>query len=232
MNNQTCKTLKIGHRGAKGHITENTLESIQKAIDLGVDGIEIDVHLCASGELVVFHDFTLDRMTNGMGDISKYKLQELKKIKVKNSFNIPTLEEVLDIFDKKCLLNIELKGKNTASKTCEIIQKNIQSNTWNYSNFIVSSFQHHELEDVFKMDVNIPIGVLTKANVFEASEFAETIQAKAIHPNFALLTEDNVKQVKEKGFKVITWTVNDVKTINRMKSYGVDAIISDFQDRI
>jgi glycerophosphoryl diester phosphodiesterase len=226
------ETLKIGHRGAKGHITENTLESIQKALNFYVDGIEIDVHLCASDELVVFHDFTLDRMTNGTGEIAKHTLSELKQFQVEGKFEIPTLEEVLNAIDKACLLNIELKGRYTASKTCEIIERYIKENYWNYSNFIVSSFQYHELEDVFKMDANIPLGVLTKANVFEALEFAETIQAKAIHPNFALLTKDNVKQVQEKGFKVNTWTVNDVKTINRMKSYGVDAIISDFPDRI
>ena len=66
--------LKIGHRGAKGYVAENTIESIQKALDFGVDGIEIDVHLCASGELVVFHDLTLDRMTNGIGEIGKLSL--------------------------------------------------------------------------------------------------------------------------------------------------------------
>jgi len=102
--------LKMGHRGAKGYVAENTIESIKKALDFGVDGIEIDVHLCASGELVVFHDFTLDRMTNATGEVSKLSLSELKQLKVNNKFLIPTLVEVLDAIDKKCLLNIELKG--------------------------------------------------------------------------------------------------------------------------
>jgi glycerophosphoryl diester phosphodiesterase len=232
MNNQAIKTLKIGHRGAKGHTAENTLESIQNAIDFGVDGIEIDVHLCASGELVVFHDFTLDRMTNAIGDITKYSLQELKKIKVKGKYYIPTLEEVLNLIDKRCLINIELKGTNTATKTCEVIERHVKENNWKYTDFLVSSFQHHELEDVFKMNKNIPLGVLTKASVKEALEFAQTINADAIHPNYALLTKENVKQVQDKGFKVNTWTVNDLETINRMKSYGIDAIISDFPDRL
>ena len=107
---------------------------------------------------------------------------------------MPTLQEVLDLIDKKCLLNIELKGTNTASKTCGIIQNYIKNKLWNYSDFIVSSFQHHELEDVFKIDKNIPLGVLTKANVYEALEFGQTIDAVAVHPNFALLTLDNVKE--------------------------------------
>src|SRR5690606_20004499 len=193
------KILKIGHRGAKGYVAENTIESIQKALDFKVDGIEIDVHVCASGELVVFHDVTLDRMTNGTGEVGKSTLSELKKLKVNGQYQIPTLEEVLETIDKKCLLNIELKGKNTASKTCEIIQKYINTKGWNYQDFIVSSFQHHELEAIFKADRNISLGVLTKANVDEAIEFAKTIDASAIHPNFALLTEENVKRAQSQG---------------------------------
>ena len=224
--------LKIGHRGAKGYIAENTFESIQKALDFGVDGIEIDVHLCASGELVVFHDFTLDRMTDGTGEVGKQSLEELKLLKINDQFLIPTLEEVLDLIDKKCFLNIELKGRHTALKTSEVIQKYIKEKGWKYSDFLVSSFQHLELEEVYKTDKNIPLGVLTKASVTEVLEFAETIKAIAIHPNFALLTKENVKRAKTEGYKVYTWTVNDEQTIKRMKGYGVDGIISDVPDRL
>ena len=224
--------LKIGHRGAKAYVAENTIESIQKALELGADGVEIDVHVCASGELVVFHDFTMDRMTNGTGEISKKTLSELKKLKVHGGFQIPVLEEVLDAIDKKCLLNIELKGRHSASKTCEVIQSYVKHKGWQYQHFIVSSFQYQELDDVFKVDKNIPLAVLTEADVFDALEFAETIKAVSIHPDFILLTKENVKQVHAKGYKVITWTVNDAKSINRMKSYGVDGIISDNPDRL
>tara|TARA_R110002050_G_scaffold157357_2_gene285965 strand:- start:24621 stop:25310 length:690 start_codon:yes stop_codon:yes gene_type:complete len=228
--NKAC--LVMGHRGAQGYISENTIPSIKKALAFGVDGIEIDVHLCASGELVVFHDFTLDRVTNGQGEISKCTLSELKKLKVENQYHIPTLIEVINVIDKKCLLNIELKGKGTAEKTSKIIEYCIEMKGWKYNDFIVSSFQHHELEDVFKINKNIPLAVLTKASVAEAIEFAETIQAKIIHPNYALLTKENIISAQEKGYKVNTWTVNDRETIERMKRYGVDAIISDFPDRI
>ncbi|MFT5217276.1 MAG: glycerophosphoryl diester phosphodiesterase [Glaciecola sp.] len=224
--------LKMGHRGAKGYVAENTIESIQKALDFGVDGIEIDVHLCASGALVVFHDFTLDRMTNGTGEVSKLSLSELKKLKVANEFQIPRLEEVLNLIDKKYLLNIELKGKNTASKSVEIIQYYVQNKGWNYNNFIVSSFQHHELEAVFNLDKNIPLGVLTKANIDDAIEFAKVISAIAIHPNAAIVTKTNVQKAQNLGYKVNVWTVNDVDEIKRMKRYNVDAIISDFPDRL
>lgn len=223
---------KMGHRGAKAYVAENTIESIQKALDFKVDGIEIDVHVCASGELVVFHDFTLDRMTNGTGEIGKKTLLELKELQVDNHFKIPILEDVLDVINKTCLLNIELKGRHTAAKTCEVIEQYINQKGWKYSDFLVSSFQHHELEDVFKINKKIPLAVLTKASVFEAVEFAETINAVAIHPNFALLTKENVKQAQSKGLRVNTWAVNDDETIFRMKDYGVDGIISDYPDRL
>ena len=224
--------LVMGHRGAKAYIAENTLESIQKALDFNVDGIEIDVHCCASGELVVFHDFTLDRMTNGEGELAKQSLSELKTLKVDGQFFIPTLDEVLDLIDRKCILNIELKGKSTAEATCKTIQNYIKSHGWQYSDFLVSSFQHHELENVYKIDKNIPLGVLTKANIVEAIEFAETIKAKAVHPGSAIVTRDNVKLAQSKGYAVNVWTVNDEATISRMKEYGVDAIISDNPDLV
>ncbi|MEY8850121.1 glycerophosphodiester phosphodiesterase [Psychroserpens sp. XS_ASV72] len=224
--------LKIGHRGAKAYVAENTIASINKALELHVDGIEIDVHCCASGELVVFHDFTLDRMTNGSGEVSKLTLQELKQLKVNGKYSIPTLQEVLNKIDKRCLINIELKGKGTANTTMQMIQEYISNHNWSNEHFLISSFQHHELEAVYDENPKLRLAVLTKASVSEAIEFAQTINAYAIHPNLALLTKDNVKTAQDKGFKVNVWTVNDKEAIERMKRYGVDGIISDNPDLI
>jgi glycerophosphoryl diester phosphodiesterase len=229
MNN---KSLIIGHRGAKGHIAENTLESIQKALDFGVDGIEIDVHKCKSGELVVFHDLTLDRLTNAKGEISNYTLQELKKLKVEELYEIPTLQEVLDLVSGRCFMNIELKGEDTASTAVKIVEQYIENNNWTYAEFLLSSFQHHELEMVFHLNPKIPLAVLTKASMDQAIEFATQVKAMAIHPNIAIVSNENIARAKGLGFKVNVWTVNEVQAIKRMKSYKVDGIISDFPDRI
>jgi len=226
------KLLKIGHRGAAGYLAENTIASFKKALDFHIDGIELDVHLCASGELIVFHDFTLDRNTDATGEVSKCTLKQLQSVVVLNAHYIPSLTEVLDVVDKKCIVNIELKGKNTATETVRVIQKYIQENNWSYSHFIVSSFQKHELETVSELDNNIPIAVLTKANLDEAIEFAKTVGAKIIHPNFTLLSRDNVKRVQDEGYLINTWTVNEVESIARMKAYNVNGIIGDFPDRL
>ncbi|WP_339647481.1 glycerophosphodiester phosphodiesterase family protein [uncultured Salegentibacter sp.] len=224
--------LKIGHRGAKGHIAENTLESIQKALDFGVNAIEIDVHKCKTGELVVIHDFTLDRTTNGSGEIAKKSLAELKALKVENKFRIPLLTEVLDLIEGRCTINIELKGLNTATATSEIIKKYIAERNWKYEDFIVSSFQKNELFQMRKLDENVPLGILSKASVTEAIALGNLLKASKIHPSLGIITRDNVKASHEAGFKVNVWTVNEPEHIARMQEFGVDGIISDFPDRL
>ena len=221
---------KIGHRGAKGHLAENTLESISLALEMGVDAIELDVHRCQTGELVVIHDFTLDRTTNGEGEIANRSLQELKELLVEDKYRIPLLNEVLDLIEGKCRINIELKGLNTAEATCRIIKDHIAKGNWTYADFIVSSFQKNELFQVYKTDPQIPIGVLSKASMVEAIELGKMLKAKAIHPSLGIITRENIKTAHDAGFKVYVWTVNDRESIDRMKEFGVDGIMSDFPD--
>lgn len=224
--------FKIGHRGAKGHIAENTLESVQKALDLGVHGVELDIHLCASGELVVFHDFTLDRMTNGTGEISKYTLSELKKLKVAGEFTIPTLHEVMELVnDTGLLMNFELKGQETGEAIVEYMNYYIDNHDWKWRDFIVSSFQKELLLDVFHSGEPFMIGVLTDTNLEDAINFASEINAVSIHPHYTMLTAQNVQMMQALGFQVFTYTVNEKADIKRIRSYNVDGIISDFPDR-
>ena len=224
--------LKIGHRGAKGYLAENTLESIQKALSFGVDAIEIDVHRCRTGELVVIHDFTLDRTTNGSGEVAKKALTEIKTLKVEDEFKIPLLTEVLDFIQGKCTINIELKGLNTATATAEVIKKYIAEKNWTYKDFIVSSFQKNELFQMRKLDEKVALGILSKASVTEAIELGKLLKASAIHPSLGIITRDNVKASHKAGFNVNVWTVNEPEDIQRMREFGVDGIISDFPDRL
>lgn len=224
--------LKIGHRGAKGHLAENTLESIQKALSFGVEAIEIDVHRCKTGELVVIHDFTLDRTTNGSGEVAKKSLTEIKALKVEDEFEIPLLTEVLDFIEGKCTINIELKGLNTATATAKTIKKYIAEKNWTYKDFIVSSFQKNELFQMRKLDENVALGILSKASVTEAIELGKLLKASAIHPSLGIITRDNVKASHKAGFNVNVWTVNEPEDIQRMREFGVDGIISDFPDRL
>ena len=227
-------TLSIGHRGAKGYVAENTYESISKAIELNVDGIEIDVFKCASGELVLFHDEDLKKLTGESGSIESLTIKELEQFLVLGKYKIPTLEEVLKKLEEPIFVNIELKGSNTAEATSKIIQYFVKNTSWGLENFIVSSFNWLELEQLRIIDKIIPVGVLVgrSVSINEAIEFGKKINAQAIHPNYALLNDIIVKKIKNNGFKIYTWTVNNIDDINFMKKLKVDGIISDFPDKI
>jgi len=224
--------LRIGHRGAKGHEVENTLLGFQKAINLHVDCIELDVHLSADGEIIVIHDETLDRTTNGKGAVNQYTIPELKRLKINKQQTIPTLTEVFDLIDKKCEVNIELKSFESAAAVVTLIEKYVSEKKWNYSRFIVSSFDWNALKEVSQANSAIPIGVLTETDLDLALAFAKFIRAKSIHPHFHLLTEANTKEMQGEGFRVFPWTINEIEDIKRIKAYQVDGIISDFPDRL
>ena len=224
--------LKIAHRGARGYEPENTLKSFQKALDLNADGIELDVHLSSDGHLIVIHDETIDRTTNGKGSVNTFTLAELKTFLIDDQYEIPTLKEVFDLVNKKCLINIELKGLGTADKVADLIEEYIADKNWNYGHFIVSSFNWDLLRETSNLNSNIAIGVLTEEDVEKALAFAEVIEAHAIHPDYQLLNLENVQKMQEKGFLVLPWTVNNPEDIQKIKSYQVDGIISDFPDRL
>lgn len=224
--------LKIGHRGAKGYEPENTLIAFEKAINLGVDGIELDVHLSADNELIVIHDETVDRTTNGKGEVNQLSLKELKALKIELTQEIPTLNEVLDLVNKRCFINIELKGIGTAQPVIQLISHYISKENWDYNNFIISSFDWKMLEETHSLDSKIKIGVLTEESIDKALAFAKKINAFAIHPDYELLSKENVILMQQNGFEVYPWTVNSENSIQKIKSFNVNGIISDFPDRI
>ena len=224
--------LNIGHRGAKGHIAENTIASIHKAIELGADGIEIDVFLCKSGEIVLFHDKTLEKLTNGEGNIEDKNLDELRKLKVLNSqHSIPTLEEVLKSIDKDVFLNIELKGRNTAQGSLDLIRKYIRKNKIELNNILFSSFNWEELKDLRSLSDKVQLALITEEDPLLAIDYALKLKAVAINPNYKDLNEQNIFNINEKGLKIYTWTVNSKIEIDKLKTLNVNGIITDFPDR-
>ena len=224
------KPLIIGHRGAKGHIAENTLPSIAKAMELGADGVEIDVFLCLSGELVVFHDKTLDKLTDAKGYIETLTLDSIKKINVLGSYKIPTLNEVIDLIDCKVFLNIELKGSGTAQPTHRLLKKYLEKGKWSADQFIISSFDLEELNYFYNLNKEIPIAVLTNADPLDAIPIADKFKAKAINPEFTALNENNVKKIKQAGYEIYPYTVNNLTDIKQMVAFKVDGIITDYPD--
>ncbi|PCJ98865.1 MAG: glycerophosphodiester phosphodiesterase [Flavobacteriaceae bacterium] len=230
--NKNPKFMVIGHRGAMGHETENTLASIQKAMDLGVDMIEIDVFTIKSGEIAVFHDKRVERLTNGGGNIEEYNVADLNRLTLDGNHKIPLLQDVLKLVDNKTKLNVELKGGDTAEKVNHILKYYTAKRGWNQENLIISSFKWDELKEMRKHNPDIPIAILTEEDPLDAIAIAKELGAIAINPDFETLTEENVKKIKAAGFKIYTWTVNEPSDIEKVKRMGVDGIITNYPERI
>lgn len=234
---QSCNQMDeniqvIGHRGAMGHETENTIASIKKALELGVDMIEIDVFKIKSGEIVVFHDVNVERLTNGKGKIEDYTWTELQNLTLIGNHKIPLLADILDVIDAKVGLNIELKGANTAKDVNTLILKYINEKGWKLSDFMISSFNWNELAITRNVNKEIAIGVLTDNAPEDAIPIAQKLDALAINPNFGKLTRESILLIKEAGFQIYTWTVNEEQDILKMKRLNVDAIFTNFPERI
>lgn len=234
------KVMVIGHRGAAGHEVENTIPSIDKAISFGVDAVEVDVFLCKSGELVVFHDENLSRLTNSNAFIESLSIDSIKKIDVLNNHKIPTLEEVIKFINKRVHLNIELKGLNTAKPTYELLKALFLDKQQLIENILISSFNWEELDIIYDLDKDIPIAILTEKKLndlnFNTIEMAinqaKKINAKAINIDYKLLNRKVVKKIKSENLIINAWTVNEINQIKRIINLGVDGIITDFPDRV
>ena len=222
----------IGHRGARGHLAENTLPSIAKALELGVDGIEIDVFRCASEELVVFHDQTLEKLTNATGYIEQLDLDSIRNIEVLNGFTIPTLEEVLNLINGRVMLNIELKGSQTAILTDQMLQTFFEKETWSAEKILISSFDWEELKLFYEVNQKVPIAILTEDDPLDALPIAKELNAVAINPNYKSLNKENLTKIHKKGLKIYPWTVNQPEEISALLALGVDGIITDFPERV
>ena len=220
------KIQKIGHRGAKGYAAENTLVSFQKALDLGVDGIELDVHLSADRQVMVIHDDTVNRTTSKKGFVNDYTSAELQLL------GIPTLTEVFELVNQQCFINVEIKDSKATKSVIELIENCISNRNWNPDLFLISSFNWKVLEEIKHLNSSLHLGVLTEENVNSAFEFAQKIKAFSIHPYYQLLNEEAVNLMHQNGFKIHTWTVNSEEAITFVKKWEVDGIISDFPDKI
>ena len=217
-----------------GHVLENTIESVQKAIELNVDGIEIDVFKSKTGELVVYHDPFLSRLSNSNAFIEQISLDSIKKIELIGGYFIPTLKEIVDIIPEKIFLNIELKGQDTSFETNKIITNYLKKYNFPASKFIISSFRWDELKKIRSINKDIPIAILVDSlnKIDDAIKLAKQINAVALNPNKNFITKEIVNKIQSNNIKVYPYTINTPRNIRRIRSMGVDAIITDYPERI
>ena len=224
------KIIKIGHRGARAYVAENTLASFKHAIELGADAIEFDVMLCGSGELIVFHDHRVDYLSNGTGLVENLSLKYLKSLDVGGGNKIPTLEEALNFIDRNIPINIEIKGNNTVNELARILSDFIDNKGWKAKDFYISSFNQQYLLKIKKQFPEIRIGVLLVGIPLDLAKIGETLNAYSINLNLGFINKDIVDDAHKRGLKVFVYTVNNVEDIEMMKEMGVDGIFSDSPD--
>jgi len=215
----------IGHRGAAGLEPENTLRSIRRAIEIGVDRVEIDVRVTKDGRLVVIHDETVDRTTNGHGYVRDMTFEEIRKLDAGKGEKVPTLEEALNLTRGKVILQIELKVAEATEPTIELIEENGAERE-----VVITSFIHSLLKKVRYLNPAIRTGAL----FFDVQEdiFERTISAcaEAIHIYYRNITPKLVENAHKRGLKVVAWNPDEVGDMKRIISLGVDAIGSNRPD--
>lgn len=211
----------IGHRGAAALEPENTLLSIERAMDIGVDAVEIDVHLSKDKELVVIHDATVDRTTNGTGLVSSYTVQEIKRLDAGKGEAIPTLQEVINLIDKRVMLIIELKEEGTEKSVVDLIVRNDL-----IDKACVISFWHRLVKTVKEMDSRIKTGVLLVGSPVSTC-IATQASADTLVMKYTFVDQELVEIAHKKGFKVFIWNIDDQDLLKPYVGMGVDAIGSN-----
>jgi glycerophosphoryl diester phosphodiesterase len=215
----------VGHRGCAGIEPENTLRSILKAIEYGVDYVEVDVRACKTGEIVVIHDATVDRTTDGRGYVRDLSLNELKKLNAGKGEKIPTLEEVIDAVNNKCGLMVEIKEENIWRKTLEIIR-----GRGVVENIIIASFYHTVIKDVKTTYPDVRCGVIFTCEPVNPSALALNAKAEIIIPNYNYITRRLITNAHKFNLKVIAWTINKVEDGLKLLKQGVDGLATDRPD--
>lgn len=230
----------IAHRGASGYRPENTIAAFDKAIELNADYIELDVQMSKDGELVVIHDRTVNRTTNGFGSIKDLHLSDLKKLDAGSWYHpkfqhekIPTLKEVLSRYSQNIRMLIELKDpilyQGIEKKLAEELTK-AKLHKRKDESVIVQSFDYSSIKRFHQLLPHVPTGILTQTQLNATTIKKISTYCQFINTHYLAVHSNYLKIVKEKGLKSFAWTVNSKEAYNRAAMCGFHGIITDFPD--
>lgn len=227
----------FAHRGYSGKYPENTMLAFKKAVECGIDGIELDVQLSKDGVVVIIHDETLDRTTDGTGKVMNYTYEELSKLDASFTFKdlginrIPTLREYFEyVKTLDIITNIELKnGINEYSgieeKVIDLIREfNLEKKV------IISSFNHYSILKVKKIAPEIKCGFLSESWIINAGKYCASYHIECYHPIFNSLTTEIINELKSYEIEINCWTVNKEQEIKSLFKKKVDSIITNYPE--
>lgn len=229
----------FAHRGSAGTCPENTIASFSEAVRVGADGIELDVHLTKDNEIVVIHDHTVDRTTNGTGRIIDYTLKELQQLDAGSWFlkdfhkeKIPTLREVFSMMkDNKLYVNIELKNVMVDYINLEeLVVKEIEK--YNFSDrVIISSYNHYALKKIHDLNSDLECAILYMENLFKPWDYASMLGAKSLHPPFQLINNNITHEARKRNVPIRAYTVNHKDDMQRLMKEECVGIITDYPEK-
>lgn len=233
------RTMKVwAHRGASGHAPENTLPAFELAHTLGADGIELDVQLTKDGVPVVIHDEWIDRVSDGMGCVRNYTLEELRNFNMNKNFPaygkviIPTLAEVYDLVRKTdMVINLELKNSVIFYEGLEEKVLRLAEEQGLAGRVIYSSFNHYSMRKIKRLLPGARVAFLYSNGILDIADYAERHGAYAVHPsvkNMEYPDVDIVRECHDRNIKVHVWTVNEEADFEKMRELGVDAVITNY----
>ena len=224
---QPGTVLLGGHRGNPHEHPENTLASFRSAIALGVDVIECDVHLSSDGHLVVIHDHTLERTTNGSGPVGRRTWAELRALDAGRGEQLPELDEVLDLARGHVGVAIEIKSlpvryTGLEGKLVETLRAHRM-----VEDCAVICFDHRVVRHVRDLEPGLVVGALVAGRPLLLPELLTYARAEVYSPHWSFADDDLVREVHELGAVVGVWTVDDAETVEHCLRAGVDAIYSN-----
>lgn len=225
----------FAHRGASGRAPENTLLAFRYAFELGADAIECDVQLSADGFPVILHDATLDRTTNGRGPVAARSLEELRRLDAGAGERIPTLQEVLDLCrEAGKLVNLEVKADSLAEAQAiaRVVGQALEQGQ-HHERALVSSFWLPGVAALKQAYPTIRTATLhggLRWRFLSMLRAAQECGANAIHPQSALVSRGLVEAAHAAGLEVNVWTVDQPKTMQRLLSWGVDGIMTNYPE--
>ena len=223
--------LAIGHRGASAHSPENTLSSFRRAFELGADGIELDVRICATGEPIVLHDDDLSRTTNARGAVARATLRDIRAARTENGEPPPTLDEAFAVVGPQRLCFIEIKDAAAAPAVLACVKARIAQG-FSWDRLVVIGFDHAMLLSLRQACAELVIGASFERMGKRAFGLCEAMGARYLLPRYRGVTRAHVDEAHRLGLHLVTWTANAPADIARLQTLGVDGIISDAPERV
>lgn len=221
---------RFAHRGVMALQPENTMSAFRLALDAGADGIETDVHLTKDGELVLIHDETLERTTDGNGMVSSYTLDELRRFNAGVRYSqqevIPTLQELLELVRGESIrLNLEVKTDVLRYVGIEArLLDTIESSGIDPSRVLFSSFNHETIHRLKKMRPDIEAAILLAQPLYDTVGYLESVGADSVHPHIERITDEEIRWLQQHGVPVRPYTIKTDAQLERCRSLQVDAI--------